>query len=93
MVRRATPDSTAARATAVRNRGQQTRIERLGYQIIPSELHLLDPVGLQHRSRNRFARQVGQGVSRGEFHRLVDLRGPHVERPAEDVGKPSTLFT
>ena len=27
-------------------------------------------------------------MRRGEFHLLVDLRGPHVERTPEDVGEP-----
>jgi len=37
--------------------------------------------------------QIGQGFYGSQLHGLVDLGGPDVKGPAEDEGKPSTLFT
>ena len=60
----------------------------LGMRYGAPEFELLDAVGAQDHGRDRLAGQFGQRVRRGEFHLLVDLRGPHVERTPEDVGEP-----
>ena len=44
-------------------------------------------IGGGHLVRHVLARQVGQGLGRGDLHLVIDGAGPHVERAAEDVGK------
>ena len=49
------------------------RVKGLGKNIVGTELVL--------------GNKGGEGVRRGELHRVVDVRGTHVQRPAENAGE------
>ncbi len=49
------------------------RVKGLGKNIVGTELVL--------------GHKGGEGVRRGELHRVVDVRGTHVQRPAENAGE------
>ena len=78
----ATPDSTAARATA-----GATRPSRFRDQVIGAEFEPVDAEGGSQLRRNLLACQLRECVRSGEFHRFVDLAGADVECAAEDVGE------
>ena len=62
------------------------RVEGLGDDVVAAEAVFV-AVGSVDDLRHALARELGEGVGRRELHRLVDLRGPDVEGPAEDAGE------
>ncbi len=65
----------------------QTRVERLGDQILGAELELMAAIGLAHDVRRLGHGQIGDGAHAGCLHRLVDFAGTAVQRAAEDEGE------
>ncbi len=66
---------------------QHPVVERLGNQILGPEVEPAQPVGLHHRVGHVLLGQLGQRSSRRQLHLLVDARGAHVQRAAEDERK------
>ncbi len=83
----ATPVAMAALADGDGNGGHQARVANgAGDDVFRAEFHLAATVGGGDFLGHFLARERGDGFSGGDFHVLVDLRGAHVERTAEDIG-------
>jgi len=48
-------------------------------------------INVNHVVRHRFAGQSGQGFDGGNFHGGIDTGGAHVQRAAENEGKPEDI--
>ena len=66
---------------------QHARIERLGDDVLATELHTFHAVGAADRIRHVFLGQRGQRPRGRQLHRVVDGGGAHVEGAAEDERK------
>ena len=67
-----------------RNLDQQARIEGAGNQVFRPELHIRQAIGGGHDVVLLHAREIGNGVHRGDFHFPRDGGGPYVERAAKN---------
>ena len=67
--------------------GDQARIERRRDDVVGAVLHLPAEEGGGDLVGHILARQLCQRLGGGDLHGLVDGRGLHVERAAEDEGK------
>ena len=65
----------------------QARIERHRYDVLRSVAQAAAGIGAVDLVRHVLARELGQCLGGSDLHRLVDRRGAHVERAAEDVGE------
>ena len=65
----------------------QARVKRLGDQVIRAESHLFALIGGGCLGACGGAGQVRDSFDAGQLHRIVDLRGPHIQRAPEDEGK------
>ena len=83
----ATPERIAASATAGATRGDQARIEGQRDQVLGAEADLAPAVGGGDDVRLLRAGELRERADAGELHLLVDLRGAHVQRAAEDEGE------
>ena len=81
--------SIAARATAGATVHNSLGSNGFGNQVVAAEFEFFERIGPQHHCRYRFLGQLGERMCRGKFHRFVDLRGPDIERPAEDGETPA----
>src|SRR6185437_12832085 len=63
---------------------QNARIKRLGNEVVSSKTQAVDTVSATNSVRNIFLRKIGQGMSGGEFHLMIDGGSANVERSAED---------
>ena len=70
-----------------RDARQNARIKRLRDNVIEAVFKAVHIVGGTDFRRDRFLRQRGEGLGGGDLHGLVDFRGFHVKRAAEDVGE------
>ena len=70
-----------------RDVAHQARIERRGDDVFGPERRPATVEGGCDLIGHLLARQIGQRLGGGDLHRLVDGRGLHVERAAEDEGE------
>ena len=84
---RATPESIAAFATASGHVDDEARIERRGNDVLGPERRPPAVKGGRDLVGDLGAGELGQRLGRGDLHGVVDGRGLHVERAAEDEGK------
>ena len=60
-------------------RPEDSRIERLGDQVLAPKGKPVHVIGAQDRVRDGFPCEVGQTLGRGDFHSLRNTLCPHVE--------------
>lgn len=74
-----------------RDRRDEARIEGDGNDILRPEARPVALIGSGDVVRNVFLGEIGERFRRGDLHRVVDGRGAHVERAAEDIGKAENV--
>ena len=73
------------------NRPKDSRIERLGDEVLGPEGKPIHVIGTQHRIRDGFSGEVGQTPGGGDFHPLRNTPGPHVESAPKNGGEAENI--
>ena len=66
---------------------QHARIERFGDDVLRTEFETFHAVSAADGIRDLLTRELGQGVSSGQLHRVVDGGGSYVQRASKNEGK------
>ena len=67
------------------NFGNETRINWFWNKVFRSECKVIDMIYLIHNVRNRFLRQICDGVYCGQFHLLINCFRVYIKRSTEDI--------
>ena len=75
-----------------RDRVDQAGVKGLGNDVFPSKSQVAAPVGYVDNFGHGLFSQFGNGLHRGQLHRLINLGCPHVQGPAKDVRKTQHII-